>query len=335
MFERTGIPPGDVGTVIAGSMAQASFDAYVLPRHIGLYAGVPIEVPAHLVQRVCGTGLEVIDAGRRRRLARPRRLALCVGTESMSRNPDRGLYPSQRLPAWARSSSRISSGRRCSIPAANANMGDTAENLARQYRITRAGSRCATPRAASSARWPRRSRLPRRRDRAGEDRDVRGRRAQAPRHQAAAASRATSTATAIRPSPLEALAKIRPAFGGVQTGGNSLRHRRRRRSGAGGIVRPTPSGTGRSRSRASSPARRSACRRDIMGIGPVPAIRALLAAAGLTLDRDRPHRDQRGFRRAGARLRRASSASTRTSSTSTAAPSRSATRSARPACVSR
>ena len=39
VFERTRISPRDVGTVIAGSMAQASFDAYMLPRHIGLYSG--------------------------------------------------------------------------------------------------------------------------------------------------------------------------------------------------------------------------------------------------------------------------------------------------------
>ncbi|MFI4997528.1 MAG: acetyl-CoA C-acyltransferase, partial [Hyphomicrobiales bacterium] len=53
-FRRSGLSPGDVGTVIAGNMAQASFDAYMLPRHIGLYAGVPVEIPAILVQRVCG-----------------------------------------------------------------------------------------------------------------------------------------------------------------------------------------------------------------------------------------------------------------------------------------
>jgi len=54
-LKRANAKPADVGTVIAGSMAQASFDAYMLPRHIGLYAGVPVEVPAHQVQRVCGT----------------------------------------------------------------------------------------------------------------------------------------------------------------------------------------------------------------------------------------------------------------------------------------
>src|SRR5262245_17279424 len=60
LFARSGVSPGDVGAVITGSMAQASFDTYCLPRHVGLYAGVPIEVPAHMVQRVCGTGIEVL-----------------------------------------------------------------------------------------------------------------------------------------------------------------------------------------------------------------------------------------------------------------------------------
>src|SRR5690606_41631699 len=59
-IEKTGVKAADIGHTIAGCMAQASFDAYVTPRHIGLYAGAPIEAPAHLVQRICGTGLEVI-----------------------------------------------------------------------------------------------------------------------------------------------------------------------------------------------------------------------------------------------------------------------------------
>src|SRR4029079_19174824 len=56
VLARASAAPEAVGTVVAGSMAHASVDAFLLPRHIGLYAGVPIEVPAHLVQRVCGTG---------------------------------------------------------------------------------------------------------------------------------------------------------------------------------------------------------------------------------------------------------------------------------------
>src|SRR5713226_5131576 len=60
VLERSKTAPSDVGSVIAGSVAPASFDAYVLPRHIGLYAGVPMDRPALLVQRVCGTGFETI-----------------------------------------------------------------------------------------------------------------------------------------------------------------------------------------------------------------------------------------------------------------------------------
>ena len=36
VFARSGASPDDVGIVITGNMAQASFDAYLLPRHIGL-----------------------------------------------------------------------------------------------------------------------------------------------------------------------------------------------------------------------------------------------------------------------------------------------------------
>src|SRR6266498_449709 len=52
VFRRSGVLPDAVDSVVAGNMAQASFDAYMLPRHIGIYSGVSIEVPAHLVQRV-------------------------------------------------------------------------------------------------------------------------------------------------------------------------------------------------------------------------------------------------------------------------------------------
>jgi len=98
VFRRSGVSPADVDTVIAGSMAQASFDTYMLPRHISLYSGVPIEVPSHLVQRVCGTGIEVIlQAADLIKLGKAD-LALGVGTESMSRNPiaaytHRGGFP--------------------------------------------------------------------------------------------------------------------------------------------------------------------------------------------------------------------------------------------------
>ncbi|MBV8473304.1 MAG: thiolase family protein, partial [Hyphomicrobiales bacterium] len=86
----------------------------------------------------------------------------------------------------------------------------------------------------------------------------------------------------VRPSPLEALAKIRPAFGGVQTGGNSSAVV----DGAAGVV--VASGKWL-KAKAKAPlARIVACAAigvppQFMGIGPVPAIRAVLARAGLSL----------------------------------------------------
>jgi len=109
VFHRTGVSPADVDTVIAGSMAQASFDAYMLPRHIGLYSGVPIEVPSHLVQRVCGTGIEVIlQAADLIKLGKAN-LALAI------------RLPLTRIAAdfvWGKWSSKIFFGKPCSIHAA-------------------------------------------------------------------------------------------------------------------------------------------------------------------------------------------------------------------------
>src|SRR5258706_15025803 len=86
-FGRSGVAPQDVGAVITGSMAQASFDTYCLPRHIELYSGVPVEVPAHMVQRVGGTGIQVLmqaaDVVTHKQIV----LTLCGGAESLSPNP--------------------------------------------------------------------------------------------------------------------------------------------------------------------------------------------------------------------------------------------------------
>src|SRR6187200_1015305 len=136
VFARSGASPADVGTVITGNMAQASFDAYLLPRHIGLYSGVPIETPAHMVQRVCGTGIEVLmqaaDAVRHKDVD----LALCVGTESMSRNPI-AAYTHRGGFRLGQVEFKDFLWEALLDPAADVSMGDTAENLARQYQITR------------------------------------------------------------------------------------------------------------------------------------------------------------------------------------------------------
>ena len=136
VFERAKISPTDVGAVIAGSVAQASFDAYVLPRHIGLYSGVPLDRPALLVQRVCGTGIEAIgqaaDAIRLKKIE----LGLCVGAESMSRNPI-AAYTHRSGFRMGQVEFKDFLWEALLDPAADVTMGDTAETIAREYKITR------------------------------------------------------------------------------------------------------------------------------------------------------------------------------------------------------
>ena len=281
VFKKSSVPPADVDIVVAGNMAQASFDAYVLPRHIGLYSGVPVEVPAHLVQRVCGTGIEaILQAGDNIKLGKAD-LALVVGTESMSRNPiaaytHRGGFRKGEVEfkdfLWEA----------LLDPCPNETMGGTAEELAKQYGITReevdqfAAESFARAIAAQticflsgeiaaltgevfelSGYSPRGIRLPRGVEKLSQD-------------------------THIRPSPLEVLSKLKPALGGVQTGGNS--------SGIvdGAAATLVASGKYLKQHKREPLARVVAgavvgVRPEIMGIGPVPAIRTVLDAAGLSL----------------------------------------------------
>jgi acetyl-CoA C-acetyltransferase len=219
-LQKTDVPPNDVGTVIAGSMAQASFDAYMIPRHIGLYAGVPEHIPAHLVQRICGTGIEVISQACDAIEHKGVKAALCVGAESMSRNPvaaytHRGGFRMGQVEfkdfLW-----EALLDTSCDVT-----MGGTAENLAQKYQINRADVDSYAERSFDRA-------LKARADGffadeiapvSSETFHSEGRKDRG----IALDRKITSLAedTHPRPTNRETLAKIRPAFGGVQTGGNS------------------------------------------------------------------------------------------------------------------
>jgi len=278
-FKKSGVSPQDVGTVIAGSMAQASFDAYMLPRHIGLYSGVPTQTPAHMVQRVCGTGIEVLcQAADAVSLGRAE-LALCVGTESMSRNPvaaytHRGGFRMGQIEfkdfLWEA----------LRDPATDVSMGDTAENLARQYQITRPQVDAYAARSFTRAVAAQQSGFL-----AGEIAAVTSGNFEADglKTRGIRIKDELTADTHIRPSSVDQLAKIKPAFGGVQTGGNSSAIV----DGAAAIL----VGAGDyARKLGSRPLARILAGAavgvppEIMGIGPVPAIKAVLERAGLKLD---------------------------------------------------
>src|SRR5215510_7309539 len=279
LFARAGVSPRDVGTVIAGSMAQASFDAYMLPRHIGLYSGVPVEVPAYQVQRVCGTGIEVImqaaDAVSLGRIE----LALCVGTESMSRNPI-AAYTHRGGFRMGQVEFKDFLWEALLDPAPGMSMGDTAEKLAKEYQITRPDVDAYAARSFQRA-------LAAQADGfldgeitpvttetfAADGLNQRGIRLK---------EAAVAADTHVRASPVEVLAAIKPAFGGVQTGGNSSAIV----DGAAAVL--VGSSDYARRNDKATLARILAGAAvgvppDVMGIGPVPASRAVLERAGRKL----------------------------------------------------
>ena len=59
-LERTGTKPEWVDHVVFGNVQQSSVDAHYGARHVGLKAGLPIEVPALTVNRLCGSGVQAI-----------------------------------------------------------------------------------------------------------------------------------------------------------------------------------------------------------------------------------------------------------------------------------
>lgn len=280
VFSRAGVKPADVGIVIAGNMAQASFDAFVLPRHVGLYSGVPIEVPAEMVQRVCGTGIEIImkasDAVSQQRA----KLALCVGTESMSRNPI-AAYTHRSGFKLGQVEFKDFLWEALKDPAASVSMGDTAENLARRYQITRPEVDAYAARSFERAIAAQKSGFL-----AGEIAPIKNETFELasynPRGLKLKGEKELASDTHVRPSPLEALEKIRPAFGGVQTGGNSS-------AIVDGAAATLVASAAYVKQSGKTPLARIVAGAavgvppEVMGIGPVPAIKAVLERAGLKL----------------------------------------------------
>src|SRR6187402_2554865 len=62
-MERTKVAPADVDHVVFGNVLQTSSDAVYGARHVGLKAGLPIEVPALTVNRLCGSGIQAAVSG--------------------------------------------------------------------------------------------------------------------------------------------------------------------------------------------------------------------------------------------------------------------------------
>jgi acetyl-CoA C-acetyltransferase len=134
-IEKSGISPQEIDQVIAANIGQSSYDSYFLPRHIGLYAGVPKTVPAVMLQRICGSGFETITAAADQATLGKAGVVLCTGTENMSLAPTVS-YGNRNGYALGKVEFKDFLWEALNDTAAVA-MGNTAENVAREYKISR------------------------------------------------------------------------------------------------------------------------------------------------------------------------------------------------------
>ena len=86
-LHSAGLSAEHVDAVVFGNVAQTSADAIYLARHVGLRAGLPIEVPALTVNRLCGSGFQAVVSGAHEILMGDAQIVLTGGTESMSQAP--------------------------------------------------------------------------------------------------------------------------------------------------------------------------------------------------------------------------------------------------------
>jgi len=272
-IQSAGISPDKINSVCIGNvLAPSAADAPYLARHVALRCGLPIPTPALIVNRLCGSGFQSIVNGCQEILAGDSQVVLTGGTDNMSAAPyavrdirfgtKLGSDPKLEDMMWTSLTDQLS----------GTPMGVTAENLAVKYGITR--EECDAFSLRSQQTW-------------------------------GAAAQAGVFADEIVPitlkvkkkevemsldehpkpkTTLEQLAKLPPVFkkGGVVTAG-----------GASGICDGAAAVMIASEEAVAeqglTPLARivgygvAGCEPTIMGIGPVPAIQAMLGKAGVSL----------------------------------------------------
>ena len=133
---RTGVAADQIDHVVFGNVLQTSADAIYGARHIGLKAGVPVDVPALTVNRLCGSGIQAAISGAQMIQLGEAEVVLTGGVESMSQAPHviRGLRGGLRLGQGTLEDSLwealIDTHCGCS-------MAVTAENCAAKYGVSR------------------------------------------------------------------------------------------------------------------------------------------------------------------------------------------------------
>ncbi|MBK7644773.1 MAG: thiolase family protein [Planctomycetes bacterium] len=134
---RSKVDPASIDHVVFGNALQTSVDALYGARHVGLKAGVPKEIGALTVNRLCGSGVQSIVSGAQMILLGEAKTVLAGGMENMSQAPY-VLYGTRTgIPFGAQPVLQDSLFASLSDPVAGLMMAQTAEKVAKRLGITR------------------------------------------------------------------------------------------------------------------------------------------------------------------------------------------------------
>lgn len=272
-LKRSNVSPEQVDHVVYGGVIATGVNASYLARHIGLKAGVPQEVPALTLNRLCGSGMQSVVTAAQHILLGEADVVLAGGAENMSQSPYSNFE--QRFGGAKMGNMQFVDMLQATLTDqyTGSGMGMTAEKLADQYTISReeqdAFSVLSNERAASART-------------AGKFAEeivpvtVKTRKGDI---------EITIDEHIKEDASVEALAKLRPAFkkDGTVTAGNASGIN----DGAASVVVASEKFV---KEQGLKPVARivswgvAGVDPTVMGIGPVPAIKQALDRAGLTIN---------------------------------------------------
>ena len=271
---RAGVAPDSIEDVVLGCANQAGEDNRNVARMALLLAGLPVEVAGQTVNRLCGSGLQAVNSASDAIRVGQGDIFVAGGVESMTRAPLVAGKPAETFPRGGMNLYDSTIGWRFVNPRLAKryypySMGETAENVAERYHVSRQDQDAfalESHRRAVAATD------------AGRFRD------EVVPVPVAGGGTVDSDEQPRRDTTLEKLARLQPAFreGGSVTAGNSssindgaaaLVLASRRRAEALGL---------RARARILSSAV-AGVDPAYMGLGPIPATRKVLARAGLSV----------------------------------------------------
>jgi len=126
LVARTGVKPDDIEDLLMGCAFPEGEQGFNVAKLVAMMAGLPNTVAGATINRFCGSSMQSVHSAAGAIQMGAGEVFICAGVESMTRVPMMGFNPMPN-PAYAKIN-----------PAAYIGMGDTAENVAKRWQITRA-----------------------------------------------------------------------------------------------------------------------------------------------------------------------------------------------------